>query len=645
MKGEMLSTAMAVAKAMQVSPKPLTVNGVRYDGSEAVDIAVGSVPIVASVEEMTDTARQYALEETGTIWRYRMDGSFTDVLKTAEKEVDDGYPYNVNADGTLIEGGGVGWRQNIRINSSGQEEEEKSRVDLTGYIPVLPGQTVYMRGVTLAYYQSGYQSNNLTAYRADKTLIGTAIYVTSQWHPAMDENGVYSFTVTEKFGTVAVKGIAYIRLQLREILPGAVISLDRYPEGEEMGFRWVDTGIPAGNANETLLRSLESRTAVLETQAALCDSRVTSLERAEESVLPEWWQEYLPARLKAIRAHQDEGGRDAFSLIVMSDIHESGNLGGRTGAVAQAVMDGCGIGLAVDLGDFSTRASVNAREDMEVSMSRAAAILAPIEDRLLRTVGNHDGAWGNEGGTYVNNFSEKELYNRVFRPVAVCQSAVFDADGVGYYVDDPHSRARFVVLNTHHTKGERNYFSYHRLGQSQFNLLVQALGTLPDEDWCLLLFCHVPPVWGVDYDGDGVEEVSMADAFPEQVLLRSLVRAFTERQSDFSGSYGSAGAWDAVSLWGIDFSEAKGAVAACFSGHLHGDAVYGAEQEYPFPVITVRCDAPAEKFAEQAAESRVAGTCTEHSFDAVTVVRTASGFTIYLDKIGAGTDRVVHVEV
>ena len=641
---EMLSTALAVAKALQVTPQPLTVNGVRYDGTEAVDISVGSVPIVSSVAEMTDTSKEYVLEETGTIWRYRLDGGYVDVLKTAEKEVDDGFPYNVSPDGTLMSNGGVGWRKNARVNGSGVELDEVTRVDLTGLIPVKKGQTVYLKGVTVAAYQSGLHANAMIAYNAEKKYIGFVGYDTN-WTPQQDSVGVYSFVISDYYGNTSIPGVAYVRFQLREITSEAVISLDQYPEGGEMGYRWVDTGIPAGDANQTVLRNMEARTAALERDSEITKTRVTTLERTADSALPSWWTDYLPARMDAIRAHQDEGGRDAFSFAVMTDIHESGSLGRRTGAVARVVMDGCGMKYALDLGDTSTRASVDTRADMEASMKEAAAILAPIGEGLLRAQGNHDGAWGNDGGTYVHNFSEDEMYNRLFRPVARCQDPVFDTHGVGYYVDDLSHRARFVVLNTHHTDGARNFFNHHRYGQSQFDLLVKALTSLPGEDWCILLFSHVPPVRGVDFDEDGVEEKDLSGDVVEQELLRELVTAFRERQQSFSGSYGAEGAWDAVRLSDIDFSQAKGAVVAYFAGHLHGDAVYGPDENYPFPVITVRCDTPAEHFASQKAETREAGTCTEHSFDAVTVVRSASGFTVYLDKIGAGSDRVVRVAV
>lgn len=641
----MLSTALAVVKALQVPPKPLTVNGVTYDGSEAVDVTVGEVPIVASVEEMTDRAKAYALEETGTLWRYRLDGQYEDVLKTAEKQADDGYPYNVAPDGTLLREGGVGWRNHARVNSAGEESDDGSLVDLTGFIPVCLGQTVYLKGFTLSLYEAGYQSNNLMAYGADKSFIAAAIYTPTQWCPTPDENGVYAFTLSESMGTVSIAGAAYIRVQARAIREGAVVSLDRYPEGEELGYRWVDTGIPAGDSDQAALQRLESRTAALETESVRSKARLNTLERAEDTALPLWWREYLPARIRAIRSHQDEGGRDAFSFAIISDIHESANLGRRTGAVARAVMDACGMTYAVELGDAATRSSVSTRAEMEASLEEAAAILAPIGEGLLRTQGNHDGAWGNEGGAYVHTYSDRELYNRIFRHVAPRHEPAFDEGGVGYFVDDPRARARFVVLNTHHTGEGHSYFTNHRLGQSQFDLLVKALTTMPGEDWCALLFSHVPPVWGADFDEDGVEEVHMEDTFPEQILLRNLIRAFQERHPAFSGSYAAGDAWDAVRLTQIDFSAAKGAVVACFGGHLHGDAVYGVEQGYPVPVIAVRCDAAAEKYASQKAEIREAGTCTEHSFDAVTVVRSTSGFTVYLDKIGAGSDRVVRVAV
>jgi hypothetical protein len=166
---------------------------------------------------------------------------------------------------------------------------------------------------------------------------------------------------------------------------------------------------------------------------------------------------------------------------------------------------------------------------------------------------------------------------------------------------------------------------------------------VPAEYWVVLFFSHTPPVSGVDYDGDGSPDADLSVNLPEQGLLWELIQAYGSRSPSFSGSYGSSADWDYVSLSGLDFSDAKGRCAAYFAGHIHGDRVFGSEEGYPIPVITVRSDAPKEKFASEQAEPRAAGTAAEHSFDVVTLIRTAGGFTLYLDKIGAGKDRIVTV--
>ena len=182
----------------------------------------------------------------------------------------------------------------------------------------------------------------------------------------------------------------------------------------------------------------------------------------------------------------------------------------------------------------------------------------------------------------------------------------------------------------------------YRYGQSQFDLMAEALSTLPDEEWCVMFFSHIPPVGSIDYEGDGVTDGDASGEIPEQGLLRSLVEAFMNRTPLFSDSYGASGDADRVVLENLDFSKAKGSFAGYFAGHLHGDMIFGPDDVYPFPVITVRCDAPVEE-ERLHQDPREAGTYTEHSFDVVTVVRTGAGLKLYLDKIGAGEDRALTV--
>lgn len=635
---KMLSTALAVGKALQSEMKPLTVNGTVYDGTQPVELRVGPLPVVAAVKDMTDPAGQYVLEETGTVWVYRFRQGCTNWLPLA---------YTSPADHTPC--GGVGYRFPLRVSGSTGEESEHSTTFLTGYIPIMPGDTVRFRNIVM----------NSAAYGCIAPYYNASGAILSNQHAGypestggniiLEDNGDYSIRIpTDSAHSTArfIRIQGYYKQGVTPEIGTGIITVNEEISEAENGWAWVDTGMAYGYDTASLT-ALEGRTARLEAAEEDAQKRLTDLERGSGDTLPYWWEEYLPGRIAAIRAHRDEGGREAFSFAVITDLHESANLGKRTGAVAKRVMDACGIGYAVDLGDFATQSCVETKAEMEASMDRAGVILAPIAHRLLRTEGNHDGAWGIDGagGTYCHRFTEAEQYNRIFRTVAEGMHPTFDRDGVGYYLDDGVNRARLVVLNSHHTRGQANAFSHHRFGQSQFDLAVQALTTVPGEDWVVLFFSHTPPVEAVDYDGDGVCETPLAGNLPEQALLRDLIRGYMERNASFSGSYGSEGSWERVTLEGVDFSSAKGHFAAYFAGHIHGDAVFGADGTYPFPIITVRSDAPREKFASEQAEPREAGTCTEQSFEVVTLVRTASGLTLYLDKIGAGKDRAVQVSL
>lgn len=632
---EVLATALAMAKAMQGASAPLTVNGVVYDGTRAVELTVGAPTIVSSVEEMTDPDRAYVLEATGTVWVNRYREGYVNQLPLATSE----------PGGDTVFGEGKGYAYPYRISSSTGTQKDGGQTYLTGYIPVNGNSKIRLRGFYDAV-EGGYGCF-VFMYEADG---GYSYDVNNQENTFLSRDTYW--VQTDEAGkewevTLTNPDARYIRVQAEGLDEGAIITVDQeIGDTEGGGYEWVDTGVTAYGDNSESVLALEERTTVLEKDAANSRKRLTALEKGSDSRLPSWWEEYLPERIAAIRAHQDEGGWNAFSFLVMTDIHESGNLGRRTGAVAKRVMDGCGASFAVELGDSATRTAVETREEMESSMEAAREILAPLGDRLLRTRGNHDGFWGIETGAdgsqryYGNGYTDREIWNRVFRSGAAAQKGCFDADGVGYYVDDEVHKARFVVLNT---SREGCSMGVYRYGQSQFDLMVRALMTLPDEEWCILFFSHVPPVKAIDYEGDGVSDGDLSGEIPEQALLRGLVKAFIRREPLFSGEYGEAGAWDRVSLELLDFSEAKGRFAGYFAGHLHGDMIFDDQETYPFPVIVTRCDAPVEEESLHG-EVREEGTVSEHSFDAVTVVRTSQGrLTVYLDKIGAGEDRVLTV--
>ncbi len=631
---DMLATALAVGKALVGMPAPLTINGVTYDGSQAVNVTAGAPTVVRSVEDMTDPACQYVLESTGTVWVNRCLDGYTNQLPLATTE----------PGGSEIYGDGKGYAYPFRISSSTGVQKDGGSTYLTGYIPVNGLSKIRLRGFYDAgeggygcfvfMYEAGgaynYDVNNQT-----NTFLSRDLY----WTQLDAEGKDWEVTLTNP-------SARFIRVQAEGLDEGAIITVDEaIGSVEGAGATWVDTGIKAYDGNTEAVLVLESRTSALEKEEASMRSRLSTLENASDGKLPAWWEDYLPSRLAAIRAHQDEGGKDAFSFAVMTDIHESGSLGRRTGEVAKRVMDACGLSFALDLGDFATRSVAATKEEMEKSFGAAQAILAPIGERLLRTRGNHDGFWGTAEGSggetkyYANGYTDAEIWNRVFRQQAATGKAVFDADGVGYYVDDTAHKARFVVLNT---SREGCAMGQYRYGQSQFDLMVKALTTLPDEDWCVMFFSHIPPVSAIDYDGDGITDGDASGEIPERELLRGLVTAYVKRQPIFSGTFGTAGAWDRVVLENLSFSDAKGRFAGYFAGHLHGDMIFDVDGDTPFPIVVTRCDAPLEEPLLHS-DLREAGTYTEHSFDVVTVVRNPGRIKLYLDKIGAGEDRALTV--
>lgn len=360
--------------------------------------------------------------------------------------------------------------------------------------------------------------------------------------------------------------------------------------------------------------------------------------------LPDYWEEYLPSKIATIKNHLKSAGKNGFVFINVADMHEKENLGRYTGIIAKRIMDECSVPYAIINGDLSTRASVT-RAEMETSLDNANEILEPIKDRALKTMGNHDGAYSTDGGHYNNNFSFNEIFEYMYRSVTCVKGTPkFDESGMGYYIDDAPNKVRYVILSLHNNELS-NWFNTYRYRQSQFDLMVEALTTIPSDDWGVIFASHIPPVQGIDRHGDGTEEANLTNAVPEQTLLRNFVQAYMDRNPSYKGTYGASGAWDYVNL-SVDFSNAKGKFIGYIAGHLHADMCFGIDETYNFLVITSRCDSHNENvfgnngtdIDEQLKAERKKGTITEQSFDVFIVDKEKE--TINIVKIGAGDDRL-----
>lgn len=289
--------------------------------------------------------------------------------------------------------------------------------------------------------------------------------------------------------------------------------------------------------------------------------------------IPNYWESHLASKIAAVKALQEAGGKDCFSFLVIADPHYESNLGKISPALAKRIMDACGIKYCLCLGDMQTRHGAKHDESyIDNEWIGIEEMLSPIRDRLLITQGNHDGSYGwfdlngdglinddvNGDGVAdsydkdVHNFTPQKLYARIFRKVSAMEGVHFSEDGTGYYVDDTGSKVRYIILNSHVNKYElnddgsvkyNNMYNF-RFGQAQYDMVIEALSTVPSDSWSVVVASHVPLdrtgeyiAWGGKEDENGAQTGDPADC----VVMMRLLNAYVNKTSyvgSFAGNQG-----------------------------------------------------------------------------------------------------------
>lgn len=362
------------------------------------------------------------------------------------------------------------------------------------------------------------------------------------------------------------------------------------------------------------------------TDIADLSNEVINLKGGE---LPDYWEEYLPAKIEAINNLQMAGGKDCFSFPHITDIHIRQNLGKYSGLLIYQLLKACYMRFVINNGDGVNRGS-GGEADMDEDFETLEKMLCIIRAWLLQQAGNHDGSFGykdydgdGEKDYYAYNFTPEKRHALIYRKVGLVGDCHFDSSGTGYYIDDVSNKVRYIMLNTHNNpyeEDENGFAVYNnmwkfKLQQSQFDLVIEALSTVPSEEWCVVSGSHVK----LNYNN-----------LPNLALMAKLFNAYRTKTT-FSGSYAGEYGYDAVSVE-VDFSSAKGQYIAHVSGHDHIDSITVYEG---ITIITSRCDGANEP--SESGLTKTAGTVTEQSFDVFTVNRKEKR--IYITKIGAGDNR------
>ena len=175
--------------------------------------------------------------------------------------------------------------------------------------------------------------------------------------------------------------------------------------------------------------------------------------------VPEYWKDAVDKAAEKINGYTEAAGRDCSVFAWFSDTHYmEGGKNYATGAITAAVMDKCNIPFAILSGDVLTQSVLETKDEVISAYEAVYDMLSPIgADRLLQVEGNHDGSYGSydldedgeieDGEHYKYNLTDEQIYNCMFRQHAGDSRRVYGKSGTWFYVDEPASKTRYVMLN------------------------------------------------------------------------------------------------------------------------------------------------------------------------------------------------------
>lgn len=323
--------------------------------------------------------------------------------------------------------------------------------------------------------------------------------------------------------------------------------------------------------------------------------------------IPKYYEDHLKSKIDTINSHQN--GFDKFSFGFITDIHIRHNT--KHGiALLREINNQCALSSILGGGDWNTAYNYE-------SMGKAALTQDMLELRnmfgnlpMIKTVGNHEWAYGDFDNPY--NITNGELYNIYFRDDeknAVKNSIVYgSSNGTYFYQDDLTNKVRYISVNVMDYGDDYDVSTYNKewyfiVSQDQINWLKNTALNLPDDDWCAVLFSHVPP-WSGEHTENPIHNYSD---------LQQLVSNFYNK-TDYASNY-------------------KGDIICWIAGHTHEDFLLDmVSNETKLVVSNADCFL---KFGD--APTRTKYTTSEQSFDIFTVDKNTR--TVYITRIGAGSDR------
>lgn len=641
--GKAVAKALAKMTTQEAGNNPTIVMSQKAVTELVADALGNDAPTyetVDSVDQMTDTTKQYVLRSTGTVWAYTTKEVYVvhnaydaDTAMFNKRIASDGTPENTNFS---------------TFNGAVLLDLVKQDYDFDNCFVTIDGVDNLASIWTDAYIYFG-----VLYYDSAKNVIATASSSQlwggwTQQRPANDSSTPFRFKPFETSnGTIVetIKNTAYVRLYVCLKHQEAISADDckdlivefENKSGNQMVSAWEDTGLTpstSGGNYVTLLTKVNENAA----QIHELDKRVTAIESESGTVtIPSYWEETVAEKTEAVKALQSAGGKDCVCFAWAADTHIPDQSGGWTthlGRLMAKMLNDCEIPFAVLSGDIGTQASFSTEAQLIETQKEIPKHLAPLwgTERLLMTLGNHDGTWGegsesNLGGYYSKRLSKERIWQLYFRGQALDFRRVFSDDGSYFYVDNKAQKTRFIVLNSHFAADYTDEVKVHSIscyGQEQLDWLSDVALDMPS-GYGAVIVAHVPPYV--------IREEKNAYTVDYQ-LLNGIINAYNNKTT-FSGSYAAGVDGWSNSTVSVDFTDAEGEIIAMFVGHIHEDTI--DTTTLSCPILTI---VSAGSTNEGAALERKKDRDTETSFDVVVINKATR--TIYCTRVGAGDDREIN---
>ncbi len=344
--------------------------------------------------------------------------------------------------------------------------------------------------------------------------------------------------------------------------------------------------------------------------------------------IPEYWEEHLDKKISQIRKIQAKIGVDCASFGLITDIHWVCNAK-HSAALMEKVLNDCSIPYFFNAGDTVSGAGLCKMDFLIQDLNAYRESFSAIESKCIMVLGNHDMSYSTFQAPdyYAEQMTAAEIFEYIFRFETMYPNRFFSKEGSYYYVDDSHTKMRYVVLNNHDVPSEEigpdgkplyNKFRIFSMRQEQFDWFAHVALDVPSPEWSVVLCSHENPTCHGEVPKN----------YP---LLLQIINAF-KRHEKFEGSMEFPERDYLNVKVSVDYTGRGGDFIAWLCGHWHLDQML---VENGVTCLSTVNDSMGAQDGNRT--PHVKGTDTEHSFDIFTVDKKAH--TVYVTRVGLGEDR------